>query len=211
MIKDLIEFIELNWIDLSLIIVGASAIILYWVGERKKLSDKAALIVNQIDHLEYTKDNIKKIYDGEKLNLQEMYNSKLLFDVNYWEKYKLQFIRYLDRESFNQIDELYCNYNIIYEQQVLSKKMFENFFINKQNTINLLEQKEVLLNAIFLKNSNYSSLKEAISKLHKKNYTIYVPSQIGESLKRALIKINSITILENKGYKKLNKIAKRKL
>ena len=46
------NFISENWIDILLVIVGASAFIIYWVQERRKISEAASLIVLQVEELQ---------------------------------------------------------------------------------------------------------------------------------------------------------------
>ena len=46
------NFINENWIDILLVIVGASAFIIYWVQERRKISEAASLIVLQVSKYE---------------------------------------------------------------------------------------------------------------------------------------------------------------
>ena len=49
---DITNFISENWIDILLVIVGASAFIIYWVQERRKISEAASLIVLQVEALQ---------------------------------------------------------------------------------------------------------------------------------------------------------------
>ena len=46
------NFVSKNWIDILLVIVGASAFIIYWVQERRKISEAASLIVLQVEELQ---------------------------------------------------------------------------------------------------------------------------------------------------------------
>ena len=44
-------FISTNWLDILLVIVGASAFFIYWAQERRKVSEAASLIVMQVEDL----------------------------------------------------------------------------------------------------------------------------------------------------------------
>lgn len=45
-------FISINWLNILLVVVGASAFFIYWVQERRKVSEAASLIVMQVEDLQ---------------------------------------------------------------------------------------------------------------------------------------------------------------
>ena len=46
------EFICSNWLNILLVVVGASAFFIYWAQERRKVSEAASLIVMQVEDLQ---------------------------------------------------------------------------------------------------------------------------------------------------------------
>lgn len=46
MLETIRTFLAENWVDLALILVGLSALLIYWLQERRKVSEEAALIVS---------------------------------------------------------------------------------------------------------------------------------------------------------------------
>lgn len=129
------DFIKENWVDICLIFVGSLALIIYWIQERRKKIEAAALIVSQIDELQ---EGIKQlsscIVDG-KLNESAFYEMIPLMDENYWSKYKHFFVRNMDGKSYRTIDELYKCTFVLQEQQMLMKNLQKNFFFIIQNVM----------------------------------------------------------------------------
>ena len=57
MLLSILSFLSKNWANLLLILVGAAALFVYILQERKKETEAASLIVQQIDELQ---DRLKK-------------------------------------------------------------------------------------------------------------------------------------------------------
>ena len=62
------NFVSKNWIDILLVIVGASAFIIYWVQERRKISEAASLIVLQVEELQTSIAEVGSYISEGKLN-----------------------------------------------------------------------------------------------------------------------------------------------
>ena len=93
---DIGEFIMENWIDILLVIVGASAFFIYWAQERRKVSEAASLIVMQIEDLQKRIRETSSYISEGALNDTAFYESQILFKTDYWNQYKHYFIRKLD-------------------------------------------------------------------------------------------------------------------
>ena len=129
-----IELIFSNLIDILLVIVGGSALFIYWVQERRKVSEAASLIIMQIEDLQKRIREIGSYISEGNLNDTAFYESQSLFKIDYWNQYKHYFIRKLDSFSFNTFDEFYNCASEILEQQELMKTLQKNFsfILNKQ-------------------------------------------------------------------------------
>ena len=94
------NFVSKNWIDILLVIVGASAFIIYWVQERRKISEAASLIVLQVEELQTSIAEVGSYISEGKLNDGAFYESQMLFKTDYWDKHKHYFVRKMDSFSF---------------------------------------------------------------------------------------------------------------
>ena len=115
-------FISTNWLDILLVIVGASAFFIYWAQERRKVSEAASLIVMQVEDLLKRIREIGSYISEGNLNDTAFYESQILFKTDYWNQYKHFFIRKLDSFSFNTFDEFYNCVAEILEQQEFTKE-----------------------------------------------------------------------------------------
>ena len=115
-------FISTNWLDILLVIVGASAFFIYWAQERRKVSEAASLIVMQVEDLLKRIREIGSYISEGNLNDTAFYESQILFKTDYWNQYKNYFIRKLDSFSFNNFDEFYNCVAEILEQQEFTKE-----------------------------------------------------------------------------------------
>lgn len=138
------EFFKENWINLGLIIVGAFALIVYILQERKKVSEAASLIKLQIDELQNGISEIDSYIVNGQLNFTAFYESQLLYNEDYWNKYKHFFVKKIDPKDFGSISKLYGCANEIQEQQVLMKSLQKNFFYVSQQVISNLETTEIM-------------------------------------------------------------------
>ena len=258
--EKIFSFIGNHWVDILLILVGASALLIYYLQERRKVSEAASLISMQVEDLQKRISEIGTFIVDKQLNDGAFYESQLLFKTDYWDMYKHYFVRKMDSYSFWLFDEFYNCASEILEQQQLMKNLQKNsFFINQQNIVQMEsnallqslamseqtpvdvsqlikamestipadmepEQKKAVENAlrqICVSNSNvnyelfwklYNKTKGNIHvAINQKALTPYIPEQIRITLENALKKNTSIQIIGCEGYRKIKKIAKRKV
>lgn len=60
--KNLFMFVSENLLDILLVIVGASVFVIYFLQERRKLSEAASLIIMQIEELQKNIPEMKLLY-----------------------------------------------------------------------------------------------------------------------------------------------------
>lgn len=72
---NIVAFISENWLDILLVIVGASAFVIYWLQERRKVSETASLIIMQIEDLHKRIPEINSFIVDGKLNDGAFYES----------------------------------------------------------------------------------------------------------------------------------------
>lgn len=160
------EFFKDNWINLGLIIVGAFALIVYILQERKKVSEAASLIKLQIDELQNGISEIDSYIVNGQLNFTAFYESQQLFSEDYWSKYKHYFVKRIDPKDFGTISKLYEYASEIQEQQILMKNLQKNFFFVSQQVISNLET-TCFLNNINIQN-NHGLINELRLKISEK-------------------------------------------
>lgn len=162
------DFFMNNWSNIFLILVTASALLVYLLQERRKITEAAALIKIQIDELQNGIAEIDSFIVDGKLNFTAFYESHQLFNEDYWSKYKHYFVKRLDAKDFGTISKLYEYASEIQEQQVLMKTLQKNFFFVCQQNISNLETTEVLKtiniqNNVQLVTDYQAKLKEAVT------------------------------------------------
>lgn len=140
--EDIIEFFGENWTNIAnflMILVGLSAVWIYKAQEKSKIQDAASLIVLQIDELQIRMQEIQTYITEQGLNFSAFYESLLLIDINYWNKYKHLFVRKIDNKSYNSFNKFYQYLVCIQEQQELLRNLQKNYFFVKQNAISNTE------------------------------------------------------------------------
>ena len=120
------NFICGNWLNILLVIVGASAFIVYWVQEHRKISEAASLIVLQVEELQTRIAEISSYISEGKLDEGAFYESQMLFKTDYWDKHKHYFVRTMDPFSFETFDAFYNCASEILEQQQFMKNLQKN-------------------------------------------------------------------------------------
>lgn len=135
----IVEFLYENWLNVLLVIVGASAFITYWLQGRRKISEAASLIVMQVEDLQKRMREMKTYISEGQLNDTAFYESQVLFKTDYWDQYKHYFIRKLDSFSFSTFDEFYSCASEVMEQQELMKSLQKNDLFLTQQTIMQME------------------------------------------------------------------------
>ncbi len=139
-----LELLSDNWVNILLIIVGASALVIYWLQERRKINEAASLVILQIDELQEKIKEIQSFIINSQLNSTAFYESQILFNTDYWNHYKHYFVRKMDSKSFRAINSLYECATEIQEQQQLMKNLQKNFFFSTQQVVANLETNFIL-------------------------------------------------------------------
>ena len=246
--------------NIALIVVGGFALLIYWLQERRKISEAASLIVMQVEELQKRMREIKTYISDGQLNAIAFYESQLLFKTDYWDKYKHYFIRKLDSFSFGTYDEFYiCACDVLAQQELMKNLQRNDFYLDQQTLMNMeanlllqtvnyvshnpVDSQKILDGIIssftekmdteskneftnFLKQSVNASgpnnmnafwriynkdRQMIIDAFNQKAFIPYTPIQIKISLEKALNQFNSIPIIGCDGYKKLKKVANRRL
>lgn len=131
-------FISENWDTLLLSLVGALALIIYVLQERRKVTEAASLVILQIDELQDRIKEIQSFIVDRQLNETAFYESQILFGEDYWNRYKHYFVRKMDAKSYRMLNSLYDCASEIQDQQQLMKNLQKNsFFVTQQVLANL--------------------------------------------------------------------------
>ena len=139
MLNEIIIFFAKNWLDILLVVVGASAFIIYWLQRRRKASEAASLIILQVEDLQKRIAEIGSFIVNGELNDGAFYESQMLFKTDYWNEYKHYFVRKIDAFSFSTFDEFYNCASEILEQQQLMKNLQKNSLFLTQQMIMQME------------------------------------------------------------------------
>lgn len=228
----MIQFISSNFSlikDILLVLTGFSAMALYVYQERKKVSEAASLITNQIEELHSRLNEISSYIDDQNIDFASFYSSQPIFRTNYWDQNKHYFIREIDPFSFNAIEEFYKCASQALEQQEFMKNLQKTGFFHLQQAIVGMESQILLqlTNQIKAVDKNTHTDTQAIEKqisdefLFMKNLLIrrfnddkidtYIPMQISVTLKRITKDYYSSPVLSCSGFARMKKISKRKL
>ena len=179
--KEIVNFIGTNWLDILLVLVGLSAFFVFFVQERRKVSEAASLIIMQVEDLQKRIREIDSYISEGVLNDTAFYESQMLFKINYWNQYKHYFVRKLDSFSFNIFDEFYNCATEILEQQELMKNLQKNFFFHTQQTLMQVEG-NLLLQNINLNAQNPIDFNKVVDGL-----TATIPAGMSDEEKNAVI------------------------
>lgn len=138
------EFLKENFLDILLVLVGLTAFIVYFLQEREKRREAAALIYLQINEIQKGIEEISSYIIEGQLNATAFYESLPLIEENYWSKYKHYFVNRIDEKSFESINKLYKYALEIQDQQSLMKNMQKNTFFITQNLMANIESQYLL-------------------------------------------------------------------
>ena len=142
--ENFIGFMSNNTLNIILIAVTSFALVVYILQERKRVTEAASLIKIQIDELQKGILEIDSFIVNDQLNATAFYESQVLLDENYWNKYKHYFVKKIDSKDFESISKLYEYASEIQEQQQLMKALQKSFFGVSQQTIAMLEMNEIM-------------------------------------------------------------------
>ena len=175
------NFVSKNWIDILLVIVGASAFIIYWVQERRKISEAASLIVLQVEELQTSIAEVGSYISEGKLNDGAFYESQMLFKTDYWDKHKHYFVRKMDSFSFRMFDEFYNCASEILEQQQLMKNLQKNTLFLTQQTLMQMESNSIMC-LLSICNQNSANMQQLLNAIEST-----APEEMDPEQKNALI------------------------
>lgn len=175
------KFITENWLDILLVIVGASAFVTYILQERRKYSEAASLIILQVENLQKRIAEIGSFIVDGKLNESAFYESQMLFKTDYWDKYKHYFIRKMDAFSFSSFDEFNNCASEILEQQQLMKNLQKNTLFLTQQTLMQMESNSIMC-LLSICNQNSANMQQLLNAIES-----IAPEEMDPEQKNALI------------------------
>lgn len=216
LIKTIFIFIK-EWANLGLIIVGSFALVVYYLQERRKKTEAAALIILQIDELQNKLRDMYCFISYDSMDTKNFYESLMLLENNYWDKYKHYFVKKIDRTSYNKIDTFYSYVSAINQQQRIIKDLQTDSFYKIRDIIQNVES-QCMFNGII----QYSNEEELLHSYRKQQQIIkyiieqaspnmaYIPKQTQLTLEKVFKQYSLLEISGTEGYRKLKKFADRK-
>lgn len=100
----MLNFIETNWVNMLLVIVGLSAFVIYFWQKRDEKRAAATLVKGQIDLIE---ERVHDLKSDHQLGNISVYHSKVILQENLWEKYKHLFIKNLQKSDAEIIQRFF--------------------------------------------------------------------------------------------------------
>ena len=98
------DFLFEHWVDLLLIVVGLSALVVYWFQKHDAFYSAGTLIIGQIMLIE---KNITALKETHLLNNVVIYHSKPIIRENMWEKYKHLFVKKLNQSEYEMVQQFF--------------------------------------------------------------------------------------------------------
>ncbi len=200
-IEKVLNWLLVNWLDVSLVLVGLSAFAVYFFQRRSELYTAGTLIIGQINLIEQRVTDLK---NEHQLNNVAVYHSKPIIKDSMWEKYKHLFASRLTNAEYEMIQDFFdqaeqlerARLDIITtmsnawkdkssaEQQNIARIICEEDDCKKaENKINTFEKIFIPLDVVFTPDvaikvltkslANFSKLSGTTSynKIHKKSYS----------------------------------------
>lgn len=133
------EFLQKNWLDIAMIIVGSLALVVYILQVRSRKTEAALLIIQQLHEIQNDIISMSGCIVDHKLNAGAFYEMLPLISENYWSKYKHLFVRDMDGESISLFDKHYKYVGLLQDQYNLLHNLQRNFFFVNQQIIATLE------------------------------------------------------------------------
>lgn len=133
------EFLQRNWVDIAMIIVGSLALVVYILQVRSRKTEAALLIIQQFSEIQNGVISMSSCIVDHKLNEGAFYEMLPLIGENYWSKYKHLFVRDMDAQSISLFDKHYKYVGVLQEQYNLIHNLQRNFFFVNQQIIANLE------------------------------------------------------------------------
>ena len=216
----MLEWLGNNWDKICLIVVGALALIVYWLQERRKKIEAASLIILQIDEIQNGITELSTYIVDKILNETAFYESLPLFKEDYWNMYKHYFVKEMDASSYNKLNQFYKYVTEIQEQQNFIKSLLNNHFFLNQNcfadieTYFFIDYMAKTNNTCFDLNqfwNLYNTQKlNATEFINKNGYNVYIPTQTRTTIDKILKKYFSITVIGTDGYNLLKKYSQKR-
>ena len=100
----MIEFIKNNWLNLLLVLVGASAIFVYALQKVNEKKAAATKVLLQVDQIEKTIATLKTIKEIDNVSI---YKIPMILLHNSWEECGYQFYGSMGRDDIRLIDEFF--------------------------------------------------------------------------------------------------------
>ena len=101
----IITFLKENWLNLALVVVGASAIIVYLLQKRSEERAAATKVILQIDQIE---KNIAVLKAKRLLDNISVYKTPAILEHNSWEECGYQFYKSMGRDDIRLIDDFFA-------------------------------------------------------------------------------------------------------
>ena len=101
----LIVFLKNNWLNLALVIVGASAIIVYLLQKRSEKKAAATKVLLQIDQIE---KNIMFLKSKHQITNVSVYKTPIILEHSSWEECGYYFYRSMGRDDIKLIDDFFA-------------------------------------------------------------------------------------------------------
>jgi len=100
----MLRFIENNWLDMLLVIVGLSAFGVYFWQKNDEKRIAATLIKEQIDIIE---ERVLYFKNDHQLGNISVYHSKIILQENLWERYKHLLVKKLQKSDVEIIQKFF--------------------------------------------------------------------------------------------------------
>ena len=96
------DFLKEHWVDIAMILVGTLALGVYILQERRKRTEAALLIIQQINEIQESLIAVSSCIVDHKLNEGAFYEMLPILEENFWSKFKHLFVQGMGcAECFN--------------------------------------------------------------------------------------------------------------
>jgi len=170
-VKAIFSFLMSNWVDLLLVIGGASAFVVYFWQKRNETKIAATLILEQIDSVEKAVKKMKDEHLASTLNDRTVYLAQVIDYEGAWATYQYLLIQELSQIELNLIQEFFETAYQIEKARADIVESFKSGWQNKSLALSLvfaklhdptieyipntMEQRDILAGE-FLKNSEHT-------------------------------------------------------
>lgn len=99
-----VDYLINNWINLALVVVGASAFITYLLQNRNEKKSAATKVLLQIDQIEKT---VMALKSKRQIDNIAVYKTPVILEHSSWEEYGYQFYGKMGRDDIKLIDDFF--------------------------------------------------------------------------------------------------------